>query len=944
VTEPNSRSTEAATIATRMAQKLGCETIALLGCARPALFTACGAFRLAGFDAAQHVDYAAAVLPHETWLPLGDAISAMTELPSPLPVISARVLDAFKTHEVRRILAMTPGAIVIDVDDHAGFGIRALREQLAGLSARGIACLHAELIAPVCHISHRRSSPALIVADGHDPRPAALVETGFHSLRLDPEVDSFSVSSQPARICIISYEVVGPSRNGGIGTANTSLALALARAGHEVTVLFTGGVSDPDSRAHWRRSFSAQGVSYHELVQDRLDAVGSPYINVKRAWAAYEWVLEQHKQRPFDVIHGPECQGHLAYIALAKRHGVAFAQAQIVTGVHSSTRWCYEANRQPIDTIGAFTDDYLEQAATGSSDVVVSPSGYMLSYLRSRGWRLPHRTFVQQYVTPAAIRDMSREFPDDPPSAKYFVREIVFFGRLEVRKGIETFCDALDELAGRPLRDFSITFMGSAVQVRGESSTTYIERRARAWPWTVKTMTDVSHADAIAYLGEGGRLAVMPSLVDNSPNTVYEAMALGIPMIVSRSGGTAELITLEDLERCSFAGQLGGDLLEPAPFDRSTPTRDHQSLSETLCKALEQQFVSVRPAVDRDANDACHVDWHAALASKRDAAPPVAHARSAPRVSVILSAPELEALPTSLVASLTAATDAEVVVAVARRTCRWEGEDRWRVIETGDVSQGRALELAAQAATGGLLLALPIDVIPEARATTVLAHAAAGSDAEVFVFPVWDVTADSDQKSGVAVPVGGPAVAGLSYPYYGASGFAIRVEALRSLGGFNESPSVATPSIDLLNRAALGGHRFDVVPAVIAQRVHPDPLASLSRDEEWLEATHWEAAADEQLEVLRPFQQDGITPELPALYRRSQEHIVNQRVRWETAYGELRTHTEHLQQSHDALALRIADGDEQRRQLKSQLDVVYTSRSWRITWPLRALGAAWRAR
>ena len=39
------------------------------------------------------------------------------------------------------------------------------------------------------------------------------------------------------RICIVSPDIVGPISNGGIGTACSALAQALAADGHEVTYL-----------------------------------------------------------------------------------------------------------------------------------------------------------------------------------------------------------------------------------------------------------------------------------------------------------------------------------------------------------------------------------------------------------------------------------------------------------------------------------------------------------------------------------------------------------------------------------------------------------------------------------------------------------------------------------------------------------------------------------
>ena len=61
----------------------------------------------------------------------------------------------------------------------------------------------------------------------------------------DKESGTVSHSSpttfDPLKICIVTTEIAGPVSNGGIGTAYTTLAKALAKAGHEVTILFTKG-------------------------------------------------------------------------------------------------------------------------------------------------------------------------------------------------------------------------------------------------------------------------------------------------------------------------------------------------------------------------------------------------------------------------------------------------------------------------------------------------------------------------------------------------------------------------------------------------------------------------------------------------------------------------------------------------------------------------------
>ena len=45
---------------------------------------------------------------------------------------------------------------------------------------------------------------------------------------------------RPRRVTLVTDELLGYTRTGGIGTATSFLALALGRMGHRVEALFTG--------------------------------------------------------------------------------------------------------------------------------------------------------------------------------------------------------------------------------------------------------------------------------------------------------------------------------------------------------------------------------------------------------------------------------------------------------------------------------------------------------------------------------------------------------------------------------------------------------------------------------------------------------------------------------------------------------------------------------
>ena len=83
------------------------------------------------------------------------------------------------------------------------------------------------------------------------------------------------------------------------------------------------------------------------------------------------------------------------------------------------------------------------------------------------------------------------------------------FGRLEIRKGLKLFCDALDELCADPLvPDFEVTFLGKETQIYGRSSIGYISDRSKQWsvPWRIAS--NKFRGAAVEYLRQSGRLTL----------------------------------------------------------------------------------------------------------------------------------------------------------------------------------------------------------------------------------------------------------------------------------------------------------------------------------------------------------------------------------------------------------------------------------------------------
>jgi hypothetical protein len=181
----------------------------------------------------------------------------------------------------------------------------------------------------------------------------------------------------------------------------------------------------------------------------------------------------------------------------------------------------------------------------------------MLDWMRRRGWRLP-RALAAPLLTRSAIGEGTTEsrLPPEP------IRRIAFFGRLEERKGLEPFLAALNAIGAETMTGKELLFLGKETPAwtvdRVRASLSASTEQALA---AVRFETDLDQPEALALLRQPGTLAVMPSLVDNSPMVIYECLEHGIPFLASSEGGGPELVAPEDRTR-SFVAPRAGLLAE----------------------------------------------------------------------------------------------------------------------------------------------------------------------------------------------------------------------------------------------------------------------------------------------------------------------------------------------------------------------------------------------
>jgi len=413
-----------------------------------------------------------------------------------------------------------------------------------------------------------------------------------------------------ARLCLVTTEVLGPHRTGGIGTFLAALADLLVSEGHAVTVLCLNG----------RRCLDGPFEAWIDHYRRRdITLVPLPDANGPPPGGVWQWgtlgrrlrVLSWLQAHSFDLIHFNDWGGDAALCGQAKALGLAFEKTPLVLGLHGASDWSMSTNDTPLSDPARLIQMELERAAPPLMDAVWSPSRFMMDRLPRTGVLLPPSG---GRILPVLLPAAGSPRPANAETAP--LREVVLFGRLEARKGLAWVLDGLDRLAAdhpperHPAR---VTFLGRAGILDGAPADRIIRRRARAWPWTTTVLDRLNRTTALDYLRQPGRLALIAGIDDNSPLTLHECLALRIPVLARSGGGVPEAVAPKDHDR----------LLIP-------PTADAAALAARLAVTVGTTPKPGHPRMTQADARTLWRDWHIALlapASSRPTSPPTPHPR-----------------------------------------------------------------------------------------------------------------------------------------------------------------------------------------------------------------------------------------------------------------------------------------------------------------------------
>lgn len=609
-------------------------------------------------------------------------------------------------------------------------------------------------------------------------------------------------------VCVVSPEIIGPRRNSGIGTHAFHLLKELSGQKEiDLTFLLTAEIA-VEREGGWepwfREEFNARFVW--------LSPQPHPY-----AWVGWfnQWfnlrslqVFNYLKRQNHEVVFFQDLNGDGFVCHQARQTGLAFQKTVFSTTLNGPARWAREGMKR---FVGNEVDESLLHFVEGypiqRTDILVSPSHYALDYAeKEAGWVLPEKRIVCPYML---------ELPEAASDPKPEAPAIIFFGRLETRKGIHLFLAALallhkKEDPGCPRRvvfvgNHSDTPMGPSAEIIPQ----FFSERLPGWDFEIHCEWD--QPECIAYLAKHtNSVVVLPSVAETLGYVAIECLGMGLNVIGANTGAFPEVFASEErlfenrpiriAEKILSA--FKGELPPPASHYRPEVARAGWRAVFDQCFALGEERVAAIPTAFPDPVKVTicipYFNYGRFIRQQVDSIWIQTH----------------QNFEVILVDDGSTDPDSIRVFDELEAELGKEG-GRFRFVRQSNKGLSHARNLAASMAETEFIVFCDADNISKPRMLERFLHAirTSGADCVTCHFEKFRIEADGSRvQLDHYTPVGACIEAGALVDPFGDANCIIRKDVFQALGGFRHVPMTASEDWEFFAELCLSGYRLEVIP------------------------------------------------------------------------------------------------------------------------------------
>ena len=305
---------------------------------------------------------------------------------------------------------------------------------------------------------------------------------------------------------------------GGLDTNVRVLGPGLVRFGHHVSILYIHypgeALSNPVNEIDGCRVYHATIGNWHYY----LHRATLKLTDLPRLVRAFEYTLALartieaiHKRDGFDLVELPE-------VFITRNF---LGRVPYVIRLHSSA-WTWRRMLQEPSGLSDLIEIWMERHTLCRANGISSPSVRLAEYICAECGVGSRQIHIIPYPVDVSLFAPTRERAP----------LVLFVGRVEKRKGAHVLMRAIPKIwMQHPECEF--VFIGSICDD--------VKAEAAVMSPRVRFLGPREHAELVRWYQQAS-VFVAPSLWDNSPNTIYEAMACGTTVVASCVGGVPELV------------------------------------------------------------------------------------------------------------------------------------------------------------------------------------------------------------------------------------------------------------------------------------------------------------------------------------------------------------------------------------------------------------------
>ncbi|MGC4035395.1 MAG: glycosyltransferase [Chitinophagaceae bacterium] len=356
-----------------------------------------------------------------------------------------------------------------------------------------------------------------------------------------------------------------PFFGGGISTYCYNTAIMLVENGHSVSVF----VNDPSVADFVTEQRQGVRVIRFNPYRTKSSSFLGHTTNISYEFSQIVKLFVEKESKP-DIIEAQEYLGVAYYILQYKYLSYDWCKdIPVLITMHSPSFLYMEYNQVPMYKYPNYWICEMERFCLQAASFIISPSKYMLEEL--------HKRFVLTNPNVEIIANPFKNKNAPVAISDSHNGEIIFYGKLTPQKGAFKLLYYFKHLWENGFKRPLTIIGGQDIVYQPEDLTMGDWIRKNFKKYLGENLLKIEgriKPSQVAERMQGAEIVIVPSMNDNLPYVVFEMMALGKVLLVSKQGGHSEVIE---------------DGIDGFIFDHTNPETFYQQLNKTLGLSFDER-------------------------------------------------------------------------------------------------------------------------------------------------------------------------------------------------------------------------------------------------------------------------------------------------------------------------------------------------------------------